>query len=129
MKASAQRRRSKAQIKEEKKAEERKQKEIAQKLSEYEEMKQKLEQAEDLWKEKENYRQLCDSLYENGVIKQDVDGSIVAVEDVQEREQIRSKTKQRPQVQADGAVQGSMHMSEFDASILNQEGEEDKELT
>ena len=53
MKASAKRRRSKAQIKEEKKAEERKQSEIAKKLSKYDEMEEKMKQAEALYEEKE----------------------------------------------------------------------------
>jgi hypothetical protein len=42
MKESTQRRRSKAKIKEEKKTEERKQAEIAEKLAEYDDMKEKL---------------------------------------------------------------------------------------
>ena len=95
MKASAKRRRSKAQIKEEKKAEERKQSEIAKKLSKYDEMEEKMKQAEALYEEKEQYRQLCDSLYNDGVIKQDVDGSIIAVEDQSERESIKTKSKQK----------------------------------
>ena len=53
MKASAKRRRSKAQIKEEKNAEERKQGEIAKKLATYDEMEEKVKQAEALYEEKE----------------------------------------------------------------------------
>jgi hypothetical protein len=35
--------------------------------------------------EKEAYRQLCDHLYKDGVIKQADDGSFIAVEDPMER--------------------------------------------
>ena len=48
-----------------------------------------------MFQEKENYRQLCDQLYQNGIIKQDDSGAIVAVESIEEQEQIRSKTKQK----------------------------------
>ena len=91
-------------------------------------MKTQLEQAEELWKEKENYRQLCDSLYNEGVIKQDEDGSIIPVEDPSEREQIRTKTKQKQIGHQARPGEGSMHMSEFDATILNQDKEENEEL-
>ena len=36
-------------------------------------------------------------LYENGIIKQEADGTFVAVEDPEERESIRSKSKQKTQ--------------------------------
>ena len=93
MKASTQRRRSKAQIKEEKKTEERKQKEIAKKLAEYDEMERKIKEVDQLFDEKENYRKLCSSLYDDGVIKQDNEGNMVPVEDPLERESIKSKSK------------------------------------
>ena len=93
MKATSKRRRTKAQIKEEKKAEERKQQEVAKKLAEYDDMKAKVKDAEQLFHEKENYRQLCASMYEEGIIKQDNDGIFVPVDDPLERESIRSKTK------------------------------------
>ena len=53
MKASAKRRRSKVQIKEEKNQEERKQTEVAEKLAAYQEMEEKLKLAEEMFKEKE----------------------------------------------------------------------------
>ena len=71
LKASAQRRRSKAQIKEEKKAEERKQKQIAEKLAAYDEMERKVSQVDEVVAERENYRQICKSMYDEGIIKQD----------------------------------------------------------
>ena len=49
-----------------------------------------------LHEEKENYRQLCASMYEEGVIKQDENGIIVPVDDPMERESIRSKSKFKP---------------------------------
>jgi hypothetical protein len=99
MKASAQRRRSKGQIKEEKKEGERKQNEVTEKLAAYKEMEAKVNQAQALFEEKEHYRQLCGELYDNGIIKQDADGSIVAVDDPVERESIRTKSKQKTETQ------------------------------
>ena len=99
MKASAKRRRSKAQIKEEKNQEERKQTEVAEKLAAYQEMEEKLKLAEEMFKEKEYYRSLCDGLYNDGVIKQDIDGVIIAVDDPVERESIRTKSKQKTETQ------------------------------
>ena len=92
LKASAKRRRSKAQIKDEKQAEERKQQEIIRKLAAYDQMEQRVKETESIHEEKENYRQLCESLYVGGVIKQEADGTFVAVEDPAERESIRSKS-------------------------------------
>ena len=100
MKESAKRRKSKAQLKEEKKQEERKQAEVARKLAEYEVMKAKADAAQKVHDEKEHYRQLCDRLYNDGVIKQDEDGSIVPVEDPLERESIRSKIKGQPMTES-----------------------------
>ena len=93
LKASAKRRRSKAQIKEEKAQEERKQKEIAKKLATYDAMEQKIMEQDTLIEEKDQYRLLCASLYDEGVIKQSEDVSIIPVEDPLEREGIRTKSK------------------------------------
>lgn len=122
MKESTKRRRSKAQIQEERKLQAQKKEEIEAKLAEYKEYipdQQQLKrqktlveelqrEKEFLFQEKENYRQLCDSLYQNGIIKQTDDGVIVAVEDASEREQIRSKTKQKA---AEAAVEQSDYQS------------------
>ena len=40
---------------------------------------------------------MLSDLYENGIIKQDANNNFVAVEDPSEREQIKSKSKQRAQ--------------------------------
>ena len=58
-----------------------------------------------MYEEKEQYRQLCDSLYHDGVIKQDIDGAIIAVDDPSERESIKSKSKQKIQQQLDQLLQ------------------------
>ena len=68
-KATAKRRRSKAQIKDEEKMEKRKQKEVAEKLARFAEMEEKVKVAETLHAEKEHYRQILGGMYENGVIK------------------------------------------------------------
>ena len=43
--------------------------------------------------EKEHYQSMLSDLYENGIIKQDANGTFVAVDDAAEREVIRSKSK------------------------------------
>lgn len=122
MKESSKRRRSKAQIQEDRKLQAQKKEEIEAKLAEYQEhipdqqqlkrqktlVEELQREKEFLFQEKENYRQLCDSLYQNGIIKQTDDGVIVAVEDASEREQIRSKTKQKA---AEAAVAQSDYQS------------------
>ena len=57
-------------------------------------------QNDTLIQEKESYRLLCQSLYEEGVIKQSENGDIVPVEDASEREQIRTKSKQKSHAQS-----------------------------
>ena len=56
LKENTKRRRSKQQIKDEKKAEEMKQREIARKLAEYEQYKPSIEETKELFAEKEHYR-------------------------------------------------------------------------
>ena len=95
MKESTKKRRSKQQIKDDRAAEERKQREVARKLAEYEQYRTSIEETKDLVAEKEHYRQLLGNLYVDGVIKEDANKNWVPVEDPAERESIRSKTKQR----------------------------------
>ena len=124
MKATAKRRRSKAQIKEEQKDEQRKQMEIAKKLAKYDEMEKQVEQTQSLIEEKESYRQLCSSMYDNGIIKQDENGTFVPVEDPLERESIRSKSKMKQEAQIDSSVIGK----EFNASILEDDNDKMDDL-
>ena len=56
-------------------------------------MEQKVREAEGVKAEKEQYARLLSDLYDNGIIKQDVDGGFVHVEDPLERESIKSKSK------------------------------------
>ena len=56
-------------------------------------MERKIKEVDQLFDEKENYRKLCSSLYDDGVIKQDNQGNMVPVEDPSERESIKSKSK------------------------------------
>ena len=56
-------------------------------------MERKIKEVDQLFDEKENYRKLCSSLYDDGVIKQDNEGNMVPVEDPLERESIKSKSK------------------------------------
>ena len=58
-------------------------------------MEKQVEMTQSLMEEKENYRQLCSSMYDNGIIKQDENGTFVPVEDPMERESIRSKSKMK----------------------------------
>jgi hypothetical protein len=58
-------------------------------------MEQKVREAEGVKAEKDQYQRLLGDLYDNGIIKQDVDGGFVHVEDPLERESIKSKSKQK----------------------------------
>ena len=69
---------------------------VAKKLAEYEEMKTNYKDHEQLFQEKENYRQLCEAMYQEGIIKQNDEGIIVPVDDPLERESIKSKSKHKP---------------------------------
>ena len=102
--------------------------EIAKKLADYDNMKAQMDNVKDLYEEKENYRQLCDSLYNDGVIKQDANGGIVPVEDMSEREQIRSKTKQKILQEQSQHEQSVNNMPEFDQTILNQEEDQMEQI-
>ena len=95
LKANAKKRRSKAQIKAERVEEERKQSEIAKKLADYELLKKKEKEMDSLHEEKEGYRQMLSQIYEEGLIKQEANGTFVPVEDAAERESIKSKTKMK----------------------------------
>ena len=70
---------------------------------------------EALEQEKESYRQICHEMYCNGVIKQNPDGSFVAVEDASERESIRSKVKMSNQISASQKNQ----VNEFQQPLLD----------
>ena len=120
LKESAKRRKSKAMIKEEKKAEEMKQREIFNKLAEYDEMKSKMSEAHKVWEEKENYRQGFENLVDNGVIKTDEAGNVIPVEDPMERESIRSKTKQKRLADMSQQEESKSCQFEFDAPVLDQ---------
>ena len=95
MKESTKRRKSKALIKEEKKQEEWKANDIAKKLAEWELLKQKESEMDNINAEKESYRQICHNMFIEGVIKQEPDGSFIPVDDPLERESIKSKSKQK----------------------------------
>ena len=91
-------------------------------------MKVKEDKLEALELEKENYRQLCQSLYEEGVIKQDINGSIIPVEDPMERESIRTKTKQKMQDDAESNMSHMTQQQEFKQNILDDEEEKMEDL-
>ena len=87
-----------------------------------------MKEAQAMFEEKEQYRQLCDSLYNEGVIKQDVDGSIIAVDDPLERESIKTKTKQKiQQSQQDESISMTPQQN-FEHPILDDDKDKDKEM-
>ena len=102
-------------MEEEKKEEEKKQSEIADKLKRFDKYQGEINNFEALQLEKENYRRLCEEMYVNGIIKQNPDGSFVAVEDMAERESIKSKCKMTAQSQNDPPTP----RNEFNSTILN----------
>ena len=121
MKASAKRRRTKAEIEEEKLESMRKEQEIRQKLEAWEQMEAALEESErkndKLRRQSESMKQI----YEDGLIKKDDAGSYVVVDDPAEQEQIkarRSKPKKRGNVQPE-----QMYIDETDPD--KQEGDLD----
>ena len=105
--------------------EQRKQKEVAEKLAKFAEMEEKVKSAEAVHAEKEHYRSICAGMYENGIIKQDENGTFIAVEDPLERESIRSKSKAKHSEQ----INSSNVQKEFDSKILeeDEDGMEDLE--
>ena len=64
-------------------------------MAAYDEMERKVNQVDEVVAERENYRQICKSMYDEGIIKQDDQGTFVAVEDPLERESIKSKSKMK----------------------------------
>jgi hypothetical protein len=69
MKASSKRRRSKAQIQEEKREEERKQNEISKKLAKIAEYEKEMQNLDAIKEEKEGYRKMLNDMFEAGIIK------------------------------------------------------------
>ena len=69
MKASSKRRRSKAQIQEEKREEERKQNEISKKLAKIAEYEREMQNLDAIKEEKEPPRKMLNDMFEAGIIK------------------------------------------------------------
>ena len=63
-------------------------------------------------------------MFEEGVMKQNPDGSFQAVEDPMERESIKSKSKSKIQTPATP----SAHRNEFDQQILNEDPDKMEEM-
>ena len=124
MKATSKRRRTKAKIEEERKYEESKKLEIEKKLERFHQYEAEISNLESHLNEKENYRKLCEHMFEEGVMKQNPDGSFQAVEDPMERESIKSKSKSRIQTPATP----SAHKNEFDQQILNEDPDKMEEM-
>jgi len=97
MKPSAKRRRSKAQIKEERKQEEARKRELQAKLLAWDGMEAELEKQKHANKQLTEVNHKVGQLVEDGVIKQVADGGFEAVVDPDEREHIRSKRKSAEQ--------------------------------
>ena len=97
MKSSCKRRRSKAQIKAEKKIEDQRKEEIQSKLLAWDSLEAELEKQIEKNKELTEVNHKVGQLVEDGVIKQVADGNFEAVVDSSEREHIRSKRKVQPQ--------------------------------
>ena len=94
MKSSAQRRRSKAQIKDDKAREEQRKVEIQAKLLAYNQMERQLDAANAQNKELEQVNSMVHQMFEEGVIKQNDGGSFEAVVDPNERSFIQSKRRE-----------------------------------
>ena len=78
-------------------------------------MKTNYKDNEALFQEKENYRQLCEAMYQEGIIKQNEEGVIVPVDDPLERESIKSKSKHKPSM-SDARPRAEMDNDPFKTS-------------
>jgi effector-binding domain-containing protein len=92
-------------------------------------MEAKVIKAQAMYEEKEKYRQLCGELYDNGIIKQDTDGSIIAVEDPVERESIRTKSKKKTQTQQEEESMSMSQQKEMNHPILDDDQDKNSEMT
>ena len=88
MKMTAKRRRSKLQIKEEKKKEEREKDALAEKLKELTELKEQVTSMNEKMGVAAELHNQVQALVDDGVIKQALDGNLIEVEDPEEREAI-----------------------------------------
>ena len=78
--------------------EQQKQKEIADKLAEYDQFRlDSAKKQQEIIDEKENYRLLCSQLIDEGIIKQIDDGQFVSVDDPNERQSIQTESKRKKQ--------------------------------
>ena len=101
MKSSAKRRRSKAQIKEERKQEELRKEEIQAKLLAWDDLEAALRKETARNKELEEVNSYVGQMVEDGIIKQTANKVFEAVVDPNEREYIQSKRKSEAQQQPD----------------------------
>ena len=111
MKPSAKRRRSKAQIKEERKQEEKRKAEIQAKLLAWDDIEAELERKTEENKLLKRVQSQVQGMWEEGQIKEVRSGVFEAVIDPVEREQIQSKRKsdiQKEQMAAQASHQESM---------------------
>ena len=91
-------------------------------------MKKQADEAQKLFEEKENYRQLCEALYTEGVIKTNEQGVIVPVDDPLERESIKSKSKMKHCQTVDHPVESQKHDPFKSSQILDDENDDMGEL-
>jgi len=93
MKATAKRRRSKAQIKDDKEREKKQKDEIQSKLLAWNDLEQELEKANSRLAWADSINNGINSMMDAGVLEQQNDGSFVAVGDPGRQEQIKSNRK------------------------------------
>ena len=91
MKASAQRRRSKAEVLEDKAGTMRKERELQEKLQQIQQMEQQMQAMRDENQKLQSGVQQVEAMFDEGLIKHADDGSFVAVENPAEREHIKKQ--------------------------------------
>ena len=132
LKPTAKRRRSKAQIKEDKQREANKDREIARKMEMFQKQQQELEmlrqQTQDLSNELSNAHQFKSTMEEAGLIKIDQQSQIHPVVDPNEQLQIREEkeraSKQKMQGQASSLIQNADLVSQHSFHSVQEEGDQ-----
>jgi hypothetical protein len=121
MKASAVRRRSKAQIIEDKMQDSKKRRDIEEKLQQWQQMEAALEAAQDKIRETEVVHEHVQGMFNDGLLKINNDGGYLVVDDPAERSKLKqdnlNQSKQHHQSQSDAQ---SQQQQEFQQDILDQ---------
>ena len=97
-------------------------------MAQFDEMKQQLQESARIFEEKEQYRTLCQSMYEEGLITQAENGVFRPVDDPLERESIKSKIKQRNETNVQQAAASQQDDAFKNSKLLDEDDEGMQEM-